>query len=212
MTTPSPGWGQPGYTPPPTPQRSWPARHKFLTALGVLLVLIIAGTALSNGKGSTTITGQSSTVVPSGPAQPAASAKPKTPTDAPVGGSLHVTDGNGLDVSVQLVSVTPAAKGAGQYASPPQHGTFAVAKLLITDSAGAYSFNPLYLKFQLPDGTTFDAFDGNAISAGFEPMLSAGQLGPGQKTGGLVVFDVPAPHGKIQLTDPLGGVVGQWVV
>ena len=193
-------------------QRSWFPRHKILSVFGVFILLgIIAGVS-SSGGGGNAITGQQSTVVSTSASPATDGGKATAPTNASVGQALHVTGNDGLDASVTLLSVTHAAKGPGDAAMPAKNGVYVAAKFAISDVAGKYDFNLLYLKFQVADGTTYTGLDGNAAFAGFEPSLSAGSLNPGQKTGGFVAFDVPSAHGTIQLTDPLGGVVGQWTV
>lgn len=144
---------------------------------------------------------------------PAGSTTPSaTAQNVALGAAVHVTDSSGGSAFVTVESVKFATAGSGPIAQPPKNGTFAIADVLIQDDAGAYNFNPLYVKYQEPDGTTSDAFSGNAITAGFDPTLSAGTLSPGQKTRGNVVFDVKVKGGLIQVTDPLGSVVGQWTV
>ena len=176
-----------------------------------ILIAIIAGVSSSVGGGNA-ITGQKSTVVGSSGSPATGSDKTTATKNAAVGQALHVTGNDGLDANVTLLSVMHAVKGPGAAAMPAKNGVYVAAKFVISDIAGKYDFNLLYLKFQVADGTTYTGLDGNASLAGFEPSLSAGSLNPGQKTGGFVAFDVPSAHGTIQLTDPLGGVVGQWTV
>lgn len=132
--------------------------------------------------------------------------------NAAVGQAIHITDSGGVTVDVTLEGVTFATTGNGAIAQPAQNGQYAVADVLVQDNAGQYSFNPLYFKYQTSDGTTYDSFSGNSLTAGFDPTLSSGVLNPGQKTRGNVVFDVKAKGGLVQVTDPLGQVVGQWTV
>jgi hypothetical protein len=192
-------------------QRNVLARHKILTGLAALIVVIVATSVASSSGGGNAITGQKSTVTGSDKST-SADTSATAPQNAAVGQGLHVTGNEGVDATVVLSTVTVATKGPGGIAEAPKNGHYVVGKFLITDTAGAYNFNPLYLKFQSADGTTYGALDGNSATAGFEPALSAGSLSAGQKTGGVVAFDVPEVHGTIQLTDPLGGVVGQWTV
>ncbi len=175
---------------------------RTIISVGVLTAALAGCSASGN------LTGQKSTVQQGA----GTSTAPKAATKAKVGDSLHVTGPNGLDASVALVSVTGAAKGAGDLAETPKNGTFAVADILITVAAGDYSYNALYFKFQVADGTSYDFLAGNGSSSGFDPFLSSGTLHAGQKTRGKIAFDVPAAHGTIQLSDPLGGVVGEWTV
>lgn len=131
-------------------------------------------------------------------------------TTASVGQALTLTGDGGLQAAVTVVSVKSASAGTGALAQPPQNGVYVVADVLIEVQAGSYAFNPLYFHFQSPDGTTYSAFDGNGMTAGFQPMLDSGTLAAGQRTRGVVVFDVPAPHGQITLSDPLDSQIGGW--
>ena len=134
-------------------------------------------------------------------------------TTAPVGHALTITgDGGGLAASVTVVSVKTATAGTGPLAEAPQNGVYVIADVLIEVTGGTYDFNPLYFHFQASDGTTYDGFDGNGMTAGFEPMLGSGTLAAGQRTRGVVVFDVPAPHGEIVLSEPLGAQLGGWTL
>lgn len=132
--------------------------------------------------------------------------------NASIGQAIHITDSSGLSADVTLEGVTYATAGTGAIAQPPQNGQYAVADVLVQDNAGQYPFNPLYFKYQTSDGTTYDSFSGNSVTAGFDPTLSSGTLNAGQKTRGNIVFDVKSKGGLIQVTDPLGQVVGQWTV
>jgi hypothetical protein len=200
-------------------QRNVLARHKILTGLAALIVVIVASSVASSSGGGNAITGQKSTVTGSDTSTSApdtsattSDTSATTPQNAAVGQGLHVTGNEGVDATVVLSSFITATKGPGEGAEAPKNGHYVVGKFLITDTAGTYNFNLLYLKFQTADGTTYTGLDGNSAYAGFQPSLSAGSLSAGQKTGGVVAFDVPEVHGIIQLTDPLGGVVGQWTV
>jgi hypothetical protein len=69
---------------------------------------------------------------------------------------------------------------------------------------------PFEFRYQTSDGRTYAVSSGNALEAGFDPMLlTAGGL-PKGLTYGNVVFDVPSKGGVIQMTDPFSGVVGRW--
>lgn len=180
---------------------------RFAVVAACAASVLLAGCAgLSE---DTTATGKKAEVVPAG----ASTGAGQSAKDAKVGQAIRVTGPEKLDASVTLVSAKPYRKGKGDYASPPEKGAFVVADLLVAVRGGRYAVNPLYLKYQAPDGTTFDSMSGNAITAGFDPQLSAGDIAAGQRTRGLVTFDVPAGAGaRVQLTDELGSVIGQWAL
>jgi hypothetical protein len=165
--------------------------------------------------GASTCTGQSGspgTSNPSGGAAGSSSPSSAAATNASIGQAIHVADSSGLSADVTVEKVTYATTGQGAIAQPPANGVYAVADVLIKVAGGDYSFNPLYFKYQTSDGTTSDSFSGNGLTAGFDPTLSSGTLHAGQQTRGNVVFDVKSKGGVMQVTDPLGSVVGQWTL
>lgn len=98
---------------------------------------------------------------------------------------------------------SPPAGGVAAHAGCPTQRTWC-------RRSGRFAVNPLYFKYQLANGRTYDTLDGNAAFAGFEPQLASETLSAGQSTRGYVAFDVPAGGRLIQLTDPLFSTVGQW--
>jgi hypothetical protein len=131
---------------------------------------------------------------------------------AKVGQSITVTGNGNLKAVVRLASarVHGAPKDAS-IGSPPANGEYVVADVTISDVSGQYDFNPLYFNYVTATSHSFTSLDGNAAMAGFDPSLSAGTLSAGDRTGGFVTFDVPKGAGaEIQLTDPLGSVIGTW--
>jgi len=182
------------------------ARFAAAAACAASALLIAGCSGLSE---DTTATGKKAEVVAAGSSTGAG----QSGKDAKVGQAIRVTGPDKLDASVTLVSAKPNKKGKGEFASPPEKGTYVVADVLVAVKGGRYAVNPLYLKYQAADGTTFDSTTGNAITAGFDPQLAAGDIAAGQRTRGFVTFDVPAgAGGKVHLTDELGSVVGQWAL
>src|SRR5207245_127225 len=111
---------------------------------------------------------------------------------------------------VSVLHIRYSRHGQGALAQAPANGRYAVADVSIKVASGTYPFNVLYFNYQAQGGRTYSPFDGNGTTAGFEPSLSAGDLHAGQSSRGLVTFDVPRGPGQdIQLTDPLGSVVGE---
>lgn len=142
---------------------------------------------------------------------PAGSSTPSTAAkNLAVGAALKVTDISGGSAFVTVESITYSKAGNGVLAQLSANGVYAVVNVLVQDDAGQYSANPFYVKFQAADGTTYDAYSGNAATAGFDPQLSASTLNPGQKTRGNVVFDIKDKGGLVQITDSLLQVIGQW--
>lgn len=144
---------------------------------------------------------------PSTTTAPAASSS----SDTTIGQPLDYTSDDGTKATVTVLTVTPHPKGTGPLAQPPANGTYLVADILISVTAGTYNSNPLYWRWQDADATTVSFLDGNASTAGYGPQLSTGDLHAGQKTRGKVTFDAKAKAGGlIQLTDALGDVLAQW--
>jgi Domain of unknown function (DUF4352) len=174
--------------------------------LAALLGLAIAGCSTQTGSTGTTATAGGS------PTTSSSKGSSKS-VNVPIGTSIHVTGTDNLSADVTILKVDYFKQGKGEIAQSPQNGQYAVADASVKVTSGKYPFNTLYFKYQAQDGKTFDPFAGHATSAGFEPSLSAGELSGGQTTRGMVVFDVPIGKGQvIQLTDPLGSVIGQWTL
>ena len=129
---------------------------------------------------------------------------------AAVGQALNITGDGGLVATVTLASVTPHATGTGDIAQAPKKGMYVVANVKIAVTSGTYNFNPLYFKDISSDDNAYTVLDGNGTSAGYDPALDSGALTAGSRTGGNLTFDVPSAHGTLQLTDPLGSVIGSW--
>ena len=128
-------------------------------------------------------------------------------------GNNNITNAAGVDAFVTVESVKYSAESAiGAIGQQPKNGSYAIADVLIQVNAGNYDYSEGRVKYQEPDGTTYDLLSGNAASAGFDPSLGQGSLSAGQKTRGYVTFDVKSRGGLIQLTDILGAVIGQWTV
>jgi hypothetical protein len=178
-----------------------------LRGIGVIATIAaisLAGCSVQTGSPGSKQSGNSSSSSQS-------SGSSKSSTVVPLGTSIHVTGDGGLSSDVTIQSVNYHTSGTGDIAQPPANGQYAVADVLIVVHSGQYAFNPLYFKYQAQGSTTYDPLSGNASSAGFDPSLDSGTLNPGQTTRGFVTFDVPKGQGQdIQLTDPVGSVVGEW--
>ncbi len=176
---------------------------------GRILIVAVIG-ALLAACVSTQSASQTTTTT-DGASPPAGSSSHSNQTT--VGQSLKITGDSGLVATVTILSVKDYTKPKDSLiGSKPQNGEYAVADISIQVTGGSYDFNPLYFKYQAPNGQTFDSLTGNATTAGFDPSLDSGTLSAGQHTRGFVTFDVPAGNtgADIQITDPLGSVIGQW--
>lgn len=178
-------------------------QRAILTAAAAISAVMLMGASSCDG----------STGTPAGTTTPSATAQ-----NLAIGKTLHVTSnaiGNAVSASTAFITVESvkfALSPTTDIGMGPKNGVYAVADVLIQVDSGQYSFNPLYVKYQEPDGTTYDMTSGSAMFAGFDPALGMASLSAGQKSRGNVAFDVKTRGGLIQLTDPLGAVIGQWTV
>jgi hypothetical protein len=85
--------------------------------------------------------------------------------------------------------------------------------VVVTQTKGKGSVNPLHFEFVAEDGTS-----ANALSAAFsgcdEPSLAAADLRAGQKRAGKIAFDATMKAGTLEWTPDglFGDVVGSWVI
>ena len=63
---------------------------------------------------------------------------------------------------------------------------------------GQWTAAPLFFRYQLSDGTTYTADNGNAATAASNEM-DCQTLSSGESTSGLVVFDVRTAGGKLNV-------------
>lgn len=221
--------------PPPPPAYAAPSpalpvkKSRTPLVLGiigaVLLVLIIGGIAAAMSGSKTPVAAASSTPVASTPSVTPSTAPSVAPSTAPsqapsdagpanlklgVGGAF--TDDSGDAGTIEAVSAVSHKTGIGPLAEKPKYGRYLVVTVFYTEQAGSNTYNPFDWHYQTADGTTYDAANGNALFAGFEPALHSGTLKPGQKVRGVVTFDVPAGAGLLQVDDGIGGTLAQWQV
>ena len=192
-------------------------RHNPLLIIGIVLGAILAIVVVAAAIGSVGSKGENA-----GSSSSTGDAPAVTQPTAPSGGGSNVgvvgdqciyTDDSGARAVVTLISVTDSSQPKdASTGEAPQNGNFATCDVSIQVTAGSYDFNPLDFYYQAPDGRTYDAFEGNAIWAGFDPQLESGTLSAGQHTRGYVTFDVPigTSGADIQLEDAGSNVVFQW--
>jgi hypothetical protein len=74
-----------------------------------------------------------------------------------------------------------------KYGNKPEKGTYYAVRAAVEVTAGSNYVSPLDFALVAADGTVFEASSG----FGFDGAMEGVELQAGQKTGGLVVFDVP---------------------
>ena len=97
------------------------------------------------------------------------------------------------------------------YAQPAQNGNYVFVKVtaqtlpeLAESSFPKFSMSAYDFKFIAKNGTTFN---GQLSSFGCLPNgqeFAAGGIGPDQKASGIIVLDVPQPHGTLLVKSDLG--------
>jgi uncharacterized protein DUF4352 len=146
-------------------------------------------------------------------------ATPTESTDAPesapdlgIHDPLAVTDGEeSVDANIRINSVRYTSAPGNSYGDRSKNGYYVIVSLTVQVTKGTLPVNPLYFGYQTADGTVYHTMDGNAIFAGFEPGLDAGDVSAGRRVRGNVVFDVPRGRGaSLTYEGPLGDVIGSW--
>ena len=189
---------------PPTPpkQRSWFARHKILTALIGLAVLIAIIVAASGGGKS----GETSTSAASSPAGAASASEAPAAKDPGIG--TPVRDGK---FEFTVAKVESGKKQVGeQYLEQTAQGSYTLVHLSVKNIGDeAQSFSDSDQKLIGADGKQYSA-DSMAGSAIKNNDVLFAQINPGNAVDGILVFDLPAGAvpAKLELHDsPFSGGV-----
>lgn len=198
---PAPG-GQPGV--PPAPRKSWFARHKILTGLGVVVLLVIVGASLGGGGDDE-------------PAEPAAVAdaggEATGPTDADVEADTAPTDEGpaeepapeppaapGIGTAVRdgkfeftVTSVETGVPSVGdQYLSQEAQGQYVLVHMTVTNIGDeAQMFTGGNQQLTDTEGRTHESDSTAAIYLGDTNSFLT-DINPGNAVEGVVVFDIPA--------------------
>lgn len=191
-------FNQPSATPSPPRQRSWFARHKILTGLGALLVLIIIVAVANSGGEPTTTTqpgsqtsGATATDTPTTQGTPsgegsAAPAQPARPTAAGIGDPVR--DGS-FEFVVTAVKPGPAIIGSEDFGAKPQ-GQFLLATVKVTNIGN----EPQTLfgdnQYLYAGERKFSADSEAAIYLKDSQSLLE-EINPGNTLTGTLVYDVP---------------------
>ncbi len=190
-----PTTGLPYPAPVPPKQRSWFARHKILTALGVIVVLVVVISVASQGGGkpgnATQPSGQpdavaSETAVPPTAGEPPAEQPPAEPA---AGIATAVRDGK-FEFTVTQVETGVTHIGDDAFGQDAQ-GQFVLLHLTVANIGDeAQYFDGSSQKLHDSAGRTFSADSGAAIYLD-QSNSFLNQINPGNTVEGIVVFDVP---------------------
>ncbi|MBO3738735.1 hypothetical protein [Actinoplanes flavus] len=225
----------PPYQPPPTqgypmpPQPGFPAgpgagrpsggRRAALLLAGVAAVVTVGLVALTDDTGTGEATTASTQATRAGTAEAlqagpgreeSATGTPAETFGIPVGSVITHRDGGDVVTAVAR-SVKTYRQGCNSLDVDPEQGLYVVVDVLVTQSRGRGSVNPLDFTFVAEDGTS-----ANALSAAFsgcdDPALAAADLRSGQKRAGKIAFDTGMKSGTVEWAP--GGLgadtVGSW--
>lgn len=230
MTIP---WG----TPPEPPRYEPPAGYKltkirpfyrhsvfWVTVVAVAIIAAMA-VAMGNPNGSDTAgpaPSASSATLSISPST--ASSTSRAPSPAPVAATTpEITDPPATTGALgKPVTIDWSGDGTGtvtvysvKWVQPdpdsfvkPDNGAYLVIDVGYVGATGTVSYNPLYWSLHDADGREYDA---SLIPPdGYSPQLQSGDLTPGAKARGYVVFDVPQLGFTLELGDVFSGALMSW--
>jgi hypothetical protein len=187
----------PPQPPPLPPHRSWPRRHKILTAFGsgfgLLVVLIIVITATSTPSITKPSTPATAAAAPptSAQATPTPTPSPTPSLSGPVGTVYQVTDSSGNVITVTLTKVIDPAQGADQFTTPNNGYRFVGAVFTLKGVSGTFSDDA-------NSDATLVGSNGQSYTADFNSIAGVTNfnnglynLTPGAHSVGAVTFQVP---------------------
>lgn len=204
---PTPGYPAPGGQPgvPPAPRKSWFARHKILTGLGVVVLLVIVGASLGGGGGDeptapaavagagadeTADTGTDAEApVEEQPEEPPAE-EPVPEQPAAPGIGTAVRDGK---FEFTVTSVETGVPSVGdQYLSQEAQGQYVLVHMTVKNIGDeAQMFTGGNQQLTDTEGRTHESDSTAAIYLGDTNSFLT-DINPGNAVDGVVVFDIPA--------------------
>jgi hypothetical protein len=187
-------------TNPPAPAvpektRSWFARHKILTAIGAVILLMIVGKALG-GSDAKTDTASPSTSTPTAaapaatPATPAPAKTTAAPKPAAAGIGTKVRDGK---FEFVVTGVEDGGKELGdQYLKETAQGTFKLVKVSITNIGDkAQTMFDSNQKLIDDKGRSFEPNSSAALMMEGNSDVWIKPINPGNSVKGVLVYDMP---------------------
>ncbi|HEY5987039.1 MAG TPA: hypothetical protein VIV12_11790 [Streptosporangiaceae bacterium] len=210
-------------TPPRRPH--WPRRHPVLTTLAAVAagftLLIIAlgvvfGAAVQQATQPNHITATHAAA--SQPAQPAATqpAQPAGPQTMALGDTAVISQDGRDAAHITVARVTTTTQPADpEFGMAPQNGWFVIVHIrarALGNYSGGFDVNPFdfyaragHRHYEQGNGNAFDALPMS------QNTMDAVTLNAGESTSGVIVFDLPSPHGKIAYAPNFeGGPLGYW--
>lgn len=161
-------------------KKSWFARHKLLTVIGVLVILAVIGSAASGGdKSGITSTG--------GTAQNAEQQK----TEFVVGETVTFDD-----KSIAVTEVQRNYSTGNQFSQPEAGKEFVLVTVAITNN-GSSSMDYNTFEFKLQDSNGVQQSE--SFGALSEGKLNSGSLAAGGKVTGKLAYEVPKDDAGLKL-------------
>lgn len=183
-----------GQAPGVPPRKSWFARHKILTGLGVIVILAVIGAALGGGGGDepeapAPVAGSSASQDPAEPAPEAPDEEPDPEPAAAVVGT-PVRDGK-FEFTVTSVETGVPTVG-DEFLNAQAQGQFVLVHVTVTNIGDqAQMFDGSSQKLVDTAGREHSADTSAAIYLGDANSFLT-DINPGNSVEGTVVFDVPA--------------------
>ncbi len=167
-------------------KKNWFVRHKVLTAILVLIILVAIGGASSSNKNTTSNTATTAKTSTKAKQYRFADRADKQPKD------LEILPGESATISG--VKMTPSnvayATQLGEFETADQGKTYVSADVTLENtSTRTQPYNVFDFRIQTAGGQVLDG----AIVA--EPNLSSGDLVAGGKAQGKIYFQVPVENG-----------------
>jgi hypothetical protein len=196
--SPQPVLGQPT-APGAGPQRSWFARHKVLTALGVVVVLGIGAAALGGGGGDGDGTADTPVVEQTTGGEEPAAEEPAAEEPAPAGIGTPVTD-DGFEFVVTGVEPGVARVGSDLLGQDAQ-GQFVLVHLTATNvgTEAAYLYTDPQ-KATDAQGREFTSDITATAYAATDMTVLSSQVNPGNQATLTLVYDIPADTALTAIT------------
>lgn len=174
---------------PPVRQPNWLVRHKLLTALAVIAVIVIASVAGTSGN-KTTPTGQGVSTAPAGQNPTAKTPARKT---ARLGDAIALTGTGGSKITVTLLRVVSPAHATDGFSTPDAGKHFAAVQIKLTNTgSSSYTDSPANGAEVLDaQGQSYSADIGVPTDAGPAFANEQVNLAPGSSEVGVLTFQVP---------------------
>jgi hypothetical protein len=152
--------------------------------------------------------------VPAPPSSESSTPPANTPETLKIGQAATITIDGTEAASLTIASVQESTRPADEYGSAPQHGYFLtvqVRAMALPSYRNGFDIGPMDF-YALLRSSHFEEGNGNALDApGADRELDYATLNAGESSSGTLVFDVPAPHGKIAYSPVFeGGPIGYW--